>query len=213
MVAGGGIEDHGGDDRCRARAQDGHGPRASTGRDHRTHGVIVDKCHALGAPAAEAAIRKVKVDRWVGLTATPFRADGMDDIITMQCGPVRHQITTERQFPHLLTVHPTEFTTDEPGTDGASIQAIYGELATDPARNALIAADVADAHARGRHSIVLTNRVEHVDALATQLRERGLAPLVLHGKLSRADRDAARACTVPELVAPWGELRFLPLGG
>ena len=155
--------------------------------------VIVDECHSLGAPAAEAAIRKVRVGRWLGLTATPFRADGMDDIITLQAGPVRHEITAEQHFPHRLTVHPTAFTTTEPGTDGASIQAIYGELAADPARNDLIATDIADAHGRGRHSIVLTNRIEHIDALAARLRDRGLEPLTLHGRLTKTQRDAVRA--------------------
>lgn len=155
--------------------------------------VVVDECHALGAPATEAAIRKVAVDRWIGLTATPFRADGMDDIITMQAGPVRHEIQPEPEFPRLLTVHATEFVTDEPGTDGASIQAIYGQLATDPARNKLLVDHLADAHSRGRHSLVLTNRVDHVETLATDLRQRGLSPLTLHGKLPRAERDAVRA--------------------
>jgi superfamily II DNA or RNA helicase len=165
---------------------------APTGLLDRYGLVVVDECHALGAPATEAAIRKAGVRRWIGLTATPFRADGMDDIITMQAGPVRHEITPEQEFPRQLLVHSTAFTTTEPGTDGASIQAIYGELATNTARNNLIIDDITDAHTRGRHSIVLTNRVDHINALATALRERGLTPLTLHGKLHRTERDTVR---------------------
>lgn len=33
--------------------------------------VIVDECHAVGAPGAEAAIRGAKAGRWIGLSATP----------------------------------------------------------------------------------------------------------------------------------------------
>ena len=117
----------------------------------------------------------------------------MDDIITMQAGPIRREIRTEPDFPRLLTVHPTAFTTTEPGTDGASIQAIYGELAADSARNSLVVDDIAAAYARGRNSIVLTNRVEHVEALAAGLRDCGLVPVVLHGKLGKAQRVTARA--------------------
>jgi hypothetical protein len=83
--------------------------------------IIVDECHALGAPAAEAAIGRAQVARWIGLTATPFRADGMDDLITLQAGPVRHRIETDATFTQHLIIHPTDFSTTEPGTDGASI--------------------------------------------------------------------------------------------
>jgi superfamily II DNA or RNA helicase len=128
--------------------------------------IVVDECHAVGAPAAEAAIRKVNATRWIGLSATPYRADQMDPIITMQCGPIRHEISDQTTFTKHLIVHPTGFTTAEPGTDGASIQAIYGELAADEARNELIAADIADAYQRGRCSLSLTNRIEHLNQLA-----------------------------------------------
>ncbi|WP_165384927.1 DEAD/DEAH box helicase [Cryobacterium sp. SO1] len=41
--------------------------------------IIVDECHSLGAAATEAAVRQVAVRHWIGLTATPYRADQMDD--------------------------------------------------------------------------------------------------------------------------------------
>ena len=31
---------------------------------------------------------------FLGLTATPYRRDGLQEIVTMQCGPIRHQITS-----------------------------------------------------------------------------------------------------------------------
>jgi superfamily II DNA or RNA helicase len=156
--------------------------------------IVVDECHAVGAAASAAAIKQVRVSRWLGLTATPFRADGMDDIITMQCGPVRHEIPFEPAFARYLIVHPTAFITSEPGTGGGSMPAIYGEIATDRPRTKQICDDVADAARRGRRSLVLTNRVAHVDAIAEGLRE--LRPLVLHGRLpatARADNRAMLA--------------------
>ncbi|GAA3535648.1 hypothetical protein GCM10022419_014090 [Nonomuraea rosea] len=154
--------------------------------------VIVDECHAVGAPAAEAAIRQVAVKRWIGLSATPYRADQMDALITMQCGPIRHEITAEVSFAQRLIVHPTDFNTDEIGNDGASFQAIYGELAANATRTAQIAADVADAASRGRNSLILTNRMEHLQCLAAALAGRGVAATLLHGQLSAAERDHAR---------------------
>ncbi|MFI6991814.1 TOTE conflict system archaeo-eukaryotic primase domain-containing protein [Nonomuraea wenchangensis] len=154
--------------------------------------VIVDECHAVGAPAAEAAIRQVAVKRWIGLSATPYRADQMDALITMQCGPIRHEITAEVSFAQRLIVHPTDFNTDEIGSDGASFQAIYGELAVNATRTAQIAADVADATSRGRNSLILTNRMEHLQCLAAALADRGVAATLLHGQLSAAERDHVR---------------------
>jgi superfamily II DNA or RNA helicase len=153
---------------------------------------VVDECHAAGAPAAEAALRKIPAERWIGLSATPYRADQMDPVITMQCGPIRHEIADQTTFAKHLIVHRTTFTTCEPGNDGASIQAIYGELAADQSRNQQLAADIADAYQRGRSILVLTNRIEHINQLTDALTQRGVTPLLLHGALPTAERDQAR---------------------
>ncbi len=154
--------------------------------------VVVDECHVVGAPAAEAALRKVPAERWIGLSATPYRADQMDPVITMQCGPIRHEIADQTTFARHLIVHRTTFTTHEPGNDGASIQAIYGELAADQPRNQQLAADITDAYQRGRSILVLTNRIEHISQLTGALTQRGIAPLLLHGALPTAERDQVR---------------------
>ncbi|WP_406190228.1 DEAD/DEAH box helicase family protein [Streptomyces sp. NBC_01017] len=175
--------------------------------------VIVDECHTIGAPGAEAAIRRAKAPRWIGLSATPYRADQMDPVITMQCGPIRHEIDDTSTFAKHLVVHPTTFTTDEPGTDGASIQAIYNELAHHGARNQLIAADIADATRRGRCSLALTNRVEHLKQLTDALRPHDVTPLVLHGGLPPAERARIRAALAEEHDGPLVLLAIDKLAG
>lgn len=62
--------------------------------------IVVDEGHAIGAPAAEAAIRKVKAERWIGLSATPYRADQMDALITMQCGRSATRSKTRAASPN-----------------------------------------------------------------------------------------------------------------
>jgi superfamily II DNA or RNA helicase len=165
--------------------------------------VIVDECHTVGAPSAEAAIRKANVERWIGLSATPYRADQMDALITMQCGPIRHEIEDTSTFTKHLVVHPTKFTTDEPGNDGASIQAVYNELALDADRNTLIAADIADATRRGRCSLALTNRTEHLTRLADALEPYGIEPLILHGAMPAAERARVRAALADDDGHRW----------
>jgi superfamily II DNA or RNA helicase len=164
--------------------------------------VIVDECHSVGAPGAEAAIRGAKAGRWIGLSATPYRADQMDPLITMQCGPIRHEIEDASTFAKHLVVHPTTFTTDEPGNDGASFQAIYTELAHHADRNAQIATDIADAARRGRCSLALTNRVEHLHQLAAALKPHGVEPLLLHGDLPAAERARLRAALAQDGASP-----------
>jgi superfamily II DNA or RNA helicase len=155
--------------------------------------IVADECHALGAPAAEAAMRQVAVRQWLGLTATPYRADHMDAIITMQCGPIRHVMDRAVSQSRELIVHDTAFETSEPGTDGPSIQAIYNEIASDANRNRQICRDVALAHEAGRNCLVLSNRVDHVERLVDQLNAAGVRALVLHGRLQPAERRAVRA--------------------
>src|SRR5215471_7576420 len=58
--------------------------------------VIADECHHVPAAAFEHAVRQIPARRWLGLTATPYRRDKLDDLIALQVGPVRHTITREK---------------------------------------------------------------------------------------------------------------------
>ena len=40
--------------------------------------VIVDECHHLPAVTFDQAVRRASVRRWLGLTATPYRRDGLE---------------------------------------------------------------------------------------------------------------------------------------
>jgi hypothetical protein len=55
--------------------------------------VIADECHHVPAAAFERAVRQIPARHWLGLTATPYRRDKLDDLIWLQIGAVRHTIT------------------------------------------------------------------------------------------------------------------------
>ena len=59
--------------------------------------VIVDECHHVSAAGFEQVLRAVCARYVYGLTATPTRADGHEPIITMQCGPIRYQVSAAEQ--------------------------------------------------------------------------------------------------------------------
>src|SRR4051794_10809825 len=55
--------------------------------------VLVDECHHVPAAAFEHAVWQIPARRWLGLTATPYRRDQLDDLISLHLGPIRHTLT------------------------------------------------------------------------------------------------------------------------
>ena len=185
--------------------------------------IIADECHHVPAAAFEHAVKQIPARRWLGLTATPYRRDKLDDLIALQVGPVRHTIThppthdpapdgdgapqlhlapadTNTRPAPVLHVHPTRFCyigDADPSAPGG-IAAIYRELAADDTRTAQVAADVCEALARGRHCLVLTQWTAHLDRLAMALREAGHDPVVLRGGMGAKARTAALARLQPK---------------
>jgi len=156
--------------------------------------VVIDECHHVPAPTVERAVRNLDARRWLGLTATPQRPDGLKDIMVMQCGPIRHRITQSASNLDLrLQVHRTELTIDD-STDGLTrgevLALINASLVADDRRNDQICRDVADAIGAGRNCLVLSSRTEHVEVLANRLSGLGLEPLVLYGSLKPTERRA-----------------------
>lgn len=176
--------------------------------------IVVDECHHVPAATFESAVRAIPARYWLGLTATPYRRDRLDDLIGFQLGPVRHTLehadpdtlegaSNDRPRP-VLVVHPTPFHLEDPvdlSVPGA-IASVHRALAADEARNEQILTDVLEAHTRGRHCLVLAQRTAHVDHLATSLTDRGLEPVILKGGMGARERAAANERLVPSEDRP-----------
>jgi superfamily II DNA or RNA helicase len=178
--------------------------------------VIADECHHVPAAAFADAVRQIPVRRWLGLTATPYRRDKLDDLITMHVGPVRHTITAPRGLANgismlpgtapggrpapVLRLHPTRYcyTGDASPSTPGGITVIYKDLIADQPRTSQVTADVAAGLARGRNCLVLTNWTAHLDKLANALRALGHDPVILRGGMGARDRAAALARLVPQ---------------
>jgi superfamily II DNA or RNA helicase len=153
--------------------------------------VIVDECHHVAAHTFARAIQSIPARRWLGLTATPKRADGREDIMFMHCGQMRHKIPSATDLIQELHVHPTGTTIRDDidsDTPGILQSIIIPALVSDRIRSAQIIDDVVHAIRRGRNCLVMAGRTEHVDQLAAELNARGLAPMVLHGSISPGKR-------------------------
>lgn len=150
--------------------------------------IIVDECHHVSATSFEAVLKAASARYVLGLTATPLRRDGLQPIISMQCGPVRHVAASPADAPRQRIVHRHLLPTQIDGAAEAAIQDVLGRLAADADRNARIASDIVDAHRAGRHILVLTERTEHLLALADLVGRSVADIIVLHGRLSVRER-------------------------
>ena len=178
--------------------------------------IVADECHHVPAAAFEHAVKQIPARRWLGLTATPYRRDKLDDLISMQVGPVRHTIAlsrdpagqdtlmgTGRPAP-VLYVHPTAYRYDGDGDPSrpGGMTTIYQHLAADEPRTRQITADVLAALSKDRNCLVLTNRTSHLEKIADLLRKAGHDPVILRGGTGAKTRAAALARLQPQPGGP-----------
>ena len=156
--------------------------------------IIVDECHHVPAFSIERLLRDLPARAITGLTATPQRRDGHHPIITMQCGPVRHTLTRSERVE---TATRRVLVTRDSGFDPArlpvnpGIQEILSALAADEARTRRIAADVLAELTEDRFPLVLTERREHLNAIAALLNAETDRIVVLHGGMGVKARRRA----------------------
>ena len=172
--------------------------------------IIVDECHHVPAVSFERVLSEVKARFITGLTATPRRRDGQQPILHMQLDPVRFAVdsrskNSERPFAQSLVVRETEFAIRQQA-ERTTIQELYSMLAADEARNDLICKDIVQSLEDGRSPIVLTERREHLEKLAAELRAYVPHLAVLHGTMKASARREALAHFV---TVPNGKPRLL----
>ena len=141
--------------------------------------VIVDECHHIAAGSYENVVSQIGAAWWLGLTATPERKDGLEQVTNWQLGPIQYvmrdilpaeaNLVTPYDGPQrVLQVHETafrasaDFDLSEPG----AIARLGDALAEDEGRNRQIADDIRAALAQGRKCLVLSRRRDHLTALA-----------------------------------------------
>jgi superfamily II DNA or RNA helicase len=150
--------------------------------------VIVDECHHVSALSFEQILKRVKARYVLGLTATPIRRDGHHPIVTMQCGPIRHQVAHSDQIRPSLEVLPRVIAASAvAATD--QIQALFAVISEDDMRNKIIVADVTAAYKAGRHVMVMSERTKHVERLAGLLCADMPHLFVLHGRMGKRQRQ------------------------
>jgi superfamily II DNA or RNA helicase len=164
--------------------------------------VIVDECHHIAANAFFHVLNRIPARFWLGLTATPERRDGLEDLIYHQLGS--HHVTLDSPTagqlpadgsdlvaPHpVLHLHTTRFryTGDADPSAPGGMAEIYRTLVADEQRLGQIVEDVLAAATDGANILVLTTWVDHLNAIADRLRAAGKTVIVLSGTMKTRDR-------------------------
>jgi len=159
--------------------------------------IIIDECHHLPAVSFEKVLRQSPARYVTGLTATPYRKDGHQAIIHMQCGPVRHEIKHVDGAPLRKRVIVRESTFKAPDDLGPQppIHLVWENLVADPDRINLVARDLRTAIEQGRFPLVVSERKEHLaklsEAFGQQLRDLDAKGFTFVGGMGKKTRNAA----------------------
>ena len=156
--------------------------------------IIIDECHHIPAITFESILKRSSARYLLGLTATPYRKDGHQKILFMQCGPVRHEIKTSSG--HLITknvvVRETDLQLSENLGLRPPIHLVWDELITNAGRLELVAKDAIDSVNAGRFPLIISDRKEHLEALEKTITTivSSIRILRLTGTLGRKARNA-----------------------
>ncbi len=154
--------------------------------------LVIDECHRTPSRTFTEAVTAFDCRYMVGLSATPFRRDGLTKLIYLHVGDRVHKIETKdlQEQKQIMTARlitrETGFKYDYRGPE--DYQPMIGSLAEDKARNHLISRDVINASKNGNGiSLVISDRKEHCRTLAKMVSPYRLTK-ELYGDMNSAER-------------------------
>ena len=164
--------------------------------------IIIDEAHHIPAASFEGVMKVLPARYVVGLTATPYRKDGLQKILFQQCGEIRHTIqsTDGGKLQKKVIIRETGYRLREDLGPKPDYHVLLHALTTDAGRNRLIAGDVAIALESGRFPALISDRKEHLDFLEREIADKAkdipalasLQIIRLVGDLGKKARREAR---------------------
>jgi superfamily II DNA or RNA helicase len=157
--------------------------------------IVVDECHRCPSAMFTECASAFDANYLLGLSATPFRRDGLTKVIHFYLGPVVHCVD-QAQLRNIGAVLRPEIVARETGFvfDGDAseqYQSMLTALVEDRARNELIDDDVQAEVARGTGTVlVVSDRVAHLEALNAALTRREEEMVLLTGQTPKKQRAA-----------------------
>ena len=164
--------------------------------------IVVDEVHRASMSATKATMFSKVLNNLAarykyGLSATLHRADGLIKCTYALLGGVAHTVPDSVVNTMRVEIQKKETRVQISrkclDTDGTLCYAkLINYLAENGKRNYIISNDIEELMRQGHSIIVLSDRVEHLNALKQTLSEWGkLETVILHGKVKKADREQA----------------------
>lgn len=156
--------------------------------------LVVDECHRAPSRTFTAAVTAFDSAFSLGLSATPYRRDGLTQLIFWHLGDMHARIDGDDLMdsgaimrPEIL-IRPTDFSTRRDPSEEYAL--IIADLTEDRARNELIVDEVGrEVRCGSGVALVLSDRKGHCRELRALLSERhGISGAVLTGDTPLAER-------------------------
>lgn len=163
--------------------------------------VVVDECHkCVGSPTRMMMFYKVlsalSARYKIGLTATPYRADGLERCMFALLGDVIHEVPQSAVAGNTVPVRVkfvnTGYTPDiDDITDGdgtLNYAKLISDITENKDRNAVIVEEIQRAAQNGG-VLVLSDRLQHLDALERVARDSGQRAARLGIASTKAEKE------------------------
>ena len=180
--------------------------------------IVVDECHNVSASATtvtryQKTLNNLSARHKYGITATPYRADGLERAMFSLLGEVVYEVPDDAVADRVMTVTvqrvdtEAEITDDCLNPDGTiNFTELISHLTEDPERNQQIADLIA--RERGHSCIVLSDRLAQLDEIYKRLPEDLQAQAaIITGKMTSKKEKALRQEAIEKMRT--GELKIL----
>ncbi|WP_245869841.1 DEAD/DEAH box helicase [Pedobacter ginsengisoli] len=152
--------------------------------------IIVDECHHIAAETFKNAVSLFHSYYLYGLTATPFRKNSDDRLISVHLGEVISEMKSSDkgvpEQPEIIIRNTALNVAYNAKTD--RFETLSNILIHDSERNKLILKDVTFQLSTGKRVVILTERKEHIETLEQYLKQ-SFETITLSGDDSESSRN------------------------
>lgn len=169
--------------------------------------VIVDECHRTPSAMFTDVVTAFPAKFMLGLSATPYRRDGLTGVINFALGDLVHEVDQSRlqDAGAVLRAEVNQVETDFSFTYNDNYQEMLTAIVEDQDRNLQIARDVIR-NKNGSTALVISDRVNHCKTLADLIQQQaGCKAAVLTGRTPEKERaeivEKVNAGQIPVLLS------------